>query len=105
MEPCQATVVNIQAQRSAIAEGQAMTMRNVAIRNVGAIDPTLETSPIAEETAEEAYTLSQQAPDAPVCYFNGEVFRTGELVRSGSVILKCRNGLWMEAGPADPSNP
>jgi hypothetical protein len=75
------------------------------MRNVGAIDPELQTSPVIEETAEDADVLEQQAPEAPTCWFNGEVFATGELVRSGSVVLECRRGLWVEIGPADPSNP
>jgi hypothetical protein len=75
------------------------------MRNVGAIDPELKTSPVIEETAEDADVFEQQAPELPTCWFNGEVFVTGELVRSGSVVLQCRRGLWVEIGPADPSNP
>jgi hypothetical protein len=26
-------------------------------------------------------------------------------VRSGAAILKCRQGVWVEIGPADPRNP
>lgn len=77
----------------------------VGTRDVGAIDPRLKTSPVAEEMSDEAYALRQQMPGAPVCFFNGEPFRTGEFVRSGAVILECRNGLWVEIGPADPRNP
>lgn len=73
--------------------------------NVGAIDPELKTSPVLEETAEESYELSQQAPDSAVCFFNGEVFATGEFVRSGAAVFECRRGLWVEIGPADPGNP
>lgn len=77
----------------------------MAIREVGAIDPKLKTSPVAEETAEDAYTLEQQAPRTPVCFFNSQAFRTGEVVRSGTIILECRDGMWVEVGPADPRNP
>jgi hypothetical protein len=74
-------------------------------RNVGAIDPKLKTSPVLEETDEESYEPRQAVPDSSVCYFNGEVFASGALVRSGSVILKCRQGVWVEIGPSDPRNP
>jgi hypothetical protein len=74
-------------------------------RNVGAIDPNLKTSPVLEETDEESYELRQAVPDGSVCYFNGQVFASGALVRSGSAILKCQQGVWIEIGPADPRNP
>jgi hypothetical protein len=74
-------------------------------RNVGAIDPKLKTSPVLEETDEESYELRQPAPDRSVCYFNGEVFATGAIVRSGSAALQCRRGVWVEIGPGDPRNP
>jgi hypothetical protein len=73
--------------------------------NVGAIDPTLKTSPVLEETDEDSYYLGQQAPEDAVCYFNDKVYASGDVVRSGSVILECRRGLWVEIGPSDPRNP
>lgn len=78
---------------------------NIGTRNVGAIDPRMKTSPIVEETSEDSFTLRQQVPGSAVCFFNGERFKAGEFVRSGTVILQCREGLWIEAGPADPRNP
>ncbi len=75
------------------------------IRNVGAMDPELQNSPIAEELDEESDTLQQQVPGEPVCYFNGRAFPNGEYVRSGGMLLKCRYGVWIECGPADPRNP
>ena len=74
-------------------------------RDVGAVDPKLKTSPIAEEMSEEWQILRQEAPEAAVCYFNGESFPSGSFVRSGTVVLECREGLWTEVGPADPRNP
>lgn len=80
---------------------------NVGTRDVGAVDPKLKTSPIAEEMSEDWQLLRQEVPEgaAPTCYFNGESFRTGSFVRSGTVVLECREGLWIEVGPADPRNP
>jgi hypothetical protein len=78
---------------------------NPRLRNVGAIDPELNSSPVAEETDEEAYILNLEAPETDVCYFNSEMFRNGELVRSGTAVLECRRGIWVEIGPSDPQNP
>lgn len=80
---------------------------NVGTRDVGAVDPKLKTSPIAEEMSEDWQVLGQEVPEgaAPVCYFNGEAFQSGAFVRSGTVVLECREGLWVEIGPADPRNP
>jgi hypothetical protein len=78
---------------------------NVGTRDVGAVDPKLQTSPIAEEMSEDWQILRQEAPETAVCYFNGETFQSGSFVRSGTVVLECREGLWVEVGPADPRNP
>lgn len=80
---------------------------NIGTRDVGAVDPKLTTSPIAEEMSEDWQLLQQEVPEgaAPVCYFNGEEFPSGAFVRSGTVVLECRDGLWIEIGPADPRNP
>jgi hypothetical protein len=74
-------------------------------RNVGAIDPELKTSPVLEATDVESYVLRQQAPGEATCKFNGEVFANGEFVRSRSMVLECRRGVWVEIGPADADNP
>jgi hypothetical protein len=74
-------------------------------RNVGAIDPKLKTSPVLEEMDEESYEPRQAVPGGSVCYFNGEIFATGAIVRSGSAVLECRQGVWVEIGPGDPRNP
>jgi hypothetical protein len=78
---------------------------NVGLRNVGAIDPKLKTSPVLEEMAEESYELRHQVPERSVCYFNGETFASGQLVRSGTAVLECREGVWVEIGPSEPRNP
>ena len=75
------------------------------VRNVGAVDPELRTSPVAEEMTEDSDTVRLEAPEAIFCYFNGQTFRNGEYVRSGSMLLECREGIWVDAGPADPRNP
>lgn len=75
------------------------------LREVGAMDPELPNSPILEELDEDADALIQQAPEEPFCQFNGETFPNDELVISGTTVLRCYRGVWVEAGPADPTNP
>ena len=75
------------------------------IEDVGVADPELNTSPIADEGAEETEVLRQEVPGEPACYFNNRRFETGSYVKSGTVVLKCDYGIWIPAGPADPDNP
>lgn len=73
--------------------------------DVGAPDPELNTSPIAEEGSEDTEALRLEVPGEPVCYFNDKKFATGAYVKSGTSVLKCDYGIWVPAGPADPDNP
>ena len=73
--------------------------------DVGAPDPELNTSPIAEESGDETDILRQEVLGEPVCYFNNQSFPTGAHIKSGTSILKCDYGIWIPAGPADPDNP
>ena len=45
--------------------------------DVGAPDPELNTSPIAEEGGEETEVLRQDVPGEAACYFNNRSFATG----------------------------
>jgi hypothetical protein len=73
--------------------------------DVGAPDPELNTSPIAEEGSDESEILRQEVPGEPVCYFNNKSFANGTHIKSGTSILKCDYGIWIPAGPADTDNP
>ena len=75
-----------------------------SIPQVGAQDPTLKNSPIAEEEDEETDVLLQEVPGEPVCLFNGTEYPNGAYVRSGGMLLKCRFGVWVDQGAADPLN-
>ncbi|HEX2494113.1 MAG TPA: hypothetical protein VHK24_10080 [Steroidobacter sp.] len=72
---------------------------------VGAMDPELRNSPIIQEFDEDADVVGLTAPDESVCYFNGREYGNNSYVRSGDQLLKCRDGVWIEAGPGDPLNP
>jgi hypothetical protein len=73
--------------------------------DVGAPDPELKTSPIAEENDEETEVLRQEDPGEAVCFFNNKSYKTGSYVKSGTSILKCVYGLWVPVSPADTDNP
>ncbi len=73
--------------------------------DVGAPDPELNTSPVAEEGDDDTEALRSEVPGEPVCYFNNRSFDTGSYIKSGTSILKCEYGIWIPAGPGDPENP
>ena len=75
------------------------------VQDVGAPDPELNTSPIAEENDDEFEVLRQEMPGEPVCYFNNQSFPTGAYIKSGTSVLKCVYGIWELAGSSDPDNP
>lgn len=71
---------------------------------VGALDPERETSPIIDEAEFDEQAAS---PDLEIergaCYFNGERFRIGEYVQSGSEVLLCSGGgVWVRQGEKRP---
>ncbi|HVN41292.1 MAG TPA: hypothetical protein VMT50_00810 [Steroidobacteraceae bacterium] len=75
------------------------------IPQVGAQDPELPNSPVADEEDEDTDVVRQQVPGEPVCLFNGRAFKHGEYVASGSQVLKCSYGVWVESGSTDERNP
>jgi hypothetical protein len=80
-------------------------LKHSHIPQVGAQDPELENSPIAVEEDEDTDVLRQQVPGEPVCFFNGTSYKHGEFVASGSQVLKCSYGVWIESGSTDDRNP
>ena len=73
--------------------------------DIGAADPELNTSPIAEENDELTDILRQQVPGEPMCFFNNQGFTNGDYIISGSTRLKCDYGIWIPSGPANTDNP
>ena len=76
-----------------------------SLPQVGAQDPELRNSPIAEEEDEDTDVVRQQLPGAAVCWFNGSEYAHGTYVTSGSQVLRCSYGVWVDQGSADPANP
>ena len=76
-----------------------------SITQVGAPDPELRNSPIAVEDDIDTDVVRQQVPGEAVCWFNGSEFRNGDFVASGSQVLRCSYGVWVEAGSIDDRSP
>lgn len=74
-----------------MSEGRGM-------QDVGAQDPELKNSPIAEEMDEDSRYLREEVPGESVCYFNGKAYRDGALVKSGESVLRCDSGIWVDVG-------
>lgn len=77
----------------------------IRVPHVGAPDPELNNSPIADELDEEYEVIKQEVPGEPVCYFNGMSFSNDQYVCSGTTLLKCNYGIWLRQGTCDPDNP
>jgi len=81
-----------------------MTERIHALQ-VGAPDPELRNSPIVEEAGEDYEVAAQALAEEPLCYFNGRAYRHDQFVCSGSELLRCARGVWLQEGTCDPDNP
>lgn len=77
----------------------------LSVPSVGAQDPELQNSPIAEETDEDFDVIRQEVESLPCCYFNSTSFQNGSYVRSGTDLLICDKGLWINQGSSDLDNP
>jgi hypothetical protein len=75
-----------------------MLHEHVSITQVGSPDPELRNSPIAVEEDIDTDVVRQQVPGEAVCWFNGTEFRNGDFVASGSQVLQCSYGVWVDAG-------
>jgi hypothetical protein len=72
--------------------------------DLGIQDSERKNSPVAWEADEDIDVLRQEVPLEPICYFNDAVFSDGDIVKSGTVLLRCDKGLWVPAGPRKPDN-
>ena len=82
-----------------------MLQQHPSLPQVGAQDPELRNSPIADEEDEDTDVVRQQMPGEPVCFYNGAEYSHGSFVASGSQVLKCTYGIWVETGSGDSRNP
>ena len=83
-----------------------------SLPQVGAQDPELRNSPIADEEDEETDVVPRRIvasatgpPGAAACWYNGAQYDHGTYVVSGSQVLRCHYGVWMDSGSADERNP
>jgi hypothetical protein len=70
-------------------------------QDLGAQDPELKNSPVAWETDEDTEALREAVPGSAACYFNGNAYTHGTLIRSGSTVLRCDGGVWVPEGAGD----
>jgi hypothetical protein len=75
-----------------------------SIANLGAQDPERKNSPVAWESDEDSEALRQEIPEIPVCHFNDESFSHGTVIKSGTVLLRCDHGIWIQARQSDPTD-
>lgn len=69
---------------------------------VGAPDPSRDTSPIISDLDEDLPVEPDDAA-AGVCVFNGVPYRAGHYVQSGSEVLRCEPpGVWVRSGELPP---
>ncbi len=78
---------------------------NVNALQVGAPDPSLQNSPIIEETDYDYDVMGQELPGTAACYFNGNPYHDGQYICSGHELLVCNRGAWLRTGSCDPDNP
>ena len=81
-----------------------MSETRETLPQLGAPDAELKNSPIVDEAEYDEHAAS---PDLEIeqgaCYFNGEAFRIGQYVRSGSEVLLCNErGVWVRQGEKRP---
>ena len=72
---------------------------------LGAQDPDRKNSPVAWESEEDVDALRETIPDEPGCFFNDRPYTQGTVVSSGSVLLRCEDGIWIPAGTTDSGKP
>lgn len=76
-----------------------------SIPHVGAQDPEMKNSPIADDTDEEIYVIRQEFEDLPYCYYNGSRYAHGSYVNSGTDVLVCSKGIWVYQSNSDSDKP
>ena len=64
--------------------------------DLGAPLPDLKNSPIIGEFDDEREMIDPEIPEERVCYFNDQIFMHGSHIKSGTVVLKCDRGVWVE---------
>jgi len=75
-------------------------------KHVGAPDPELRTSPIAEFVDEVFPGGSGEQDEHADCWYNSVHYLEGDLICTSSAeLLRCECGAWVKEGSCDPDNP
>lgn len=74
---------------------------NKHLVDLGAPDPEQKNSPIILDIEDEREVMDTEIPEERVCYFNGEQYPHGSFIKSGTLVLECDRGAWVEAEAPD----
>ncbi|MGI9288159.1 MAG: DUF1496 domain-containing protein [Pseudomonadales bacterium] len=69
--------------------------------DVGAPLPELQNSPVISDIDDEREMIDPEIPEERMCYFNGKSYAHGTYVKSGTLVLLCDRGAWVEAEDPD----
>jgi hypothetical protein len=69
--------------------------------DLGSPNPELKNSPIINNINDEQEMIEPEIPEERICYFNGESYAHGTYIKSGTIILQCDRGAWIEADMPD----
>ena len=75
------------------------------VQEVGDPDHEQPISPIDEEADEDKDAAGQVLREDAECYINSRRYPEGQFVRSGTELLQCMRGTWVQQDPGDPANP
>ncbi len=75
------------------------------IIDVGAQDPELKNSPVISEQDEDYEAIKPEPYEQSGCFFNNTAYAHNSYVLSGTVMLVCSNGIWLNVGNSDLENP
>ena len=69
---------------------------------VGVADPERRNSPVHTDPEESFELLREQVGETTACYFNDVSYPDGAYVQSGSTVLRCERGIWVDMGTKIP---
>lgn len=73
-------------------------MKHINVPDVGAPDPELKNSPVADFDTDEL-EFADLETETDVCFFNGIRYPVGDYVCSGNQLLRCeKGGVWVPEG-------
>jgi hypothetical protein len=66
------------------------------MKQLGPQDPERRNSPIASDAEDDPALLQEQLEELETCYFNDAQFSEGDVIQSGTSVLRCTRGVWVQ---------